>query len=194
MVAGSCSHRWVPQLAPTPASLVTRIIYYSQLLAQSILAPGFLSAYTCALVLFLQCSFCSKSIPIWMINYASCLSQRQALSLACSAISDTRNSCLWKTMDLAAIGPDAQCWNTENFLMQHTTHDASLPALGSTIPPASSLPSKSLLPSLFPSCSCQLHPHPQVHLQKRKSQGTLRQHRSVCLAVILGPNFLSMND
>lgn len=70
----------------------------------------------------------------------------------------TRNSCLWKTMDLAAIGPDAQCWNTENFLMKHTTHDASLPTLGSTIPPASSFPSKSLLPSLFPSCSCQLHP------------------------------------
>lgn len=71
---------------PPPASLVTRIIYYSQLLAQSTLVPGLLSAYTCALVLFLQCSFCSKSIPIWMINYASCLSHRQAFSLACSAL------------------------------------------------------------------------------------------------------------
>lgn len=63
-------------------------------------------------------------------------------------VSYTRNSCLWKTMDLAAIGPDAQCWNTENFLMKHTTHDASLLALGSTIPP-SLFPSVQISPSFI---------------------------------------------
>lgn len=65
-------------------------------------------------------------------------------------------------MALADISPDAQSWNTENFLMKHTTHDTSLQALGSTTHQALPFSQNLAPPAVLASCI----PYPQAHRQK----------------------------